>query len=168
MKKFSVFLCAILLVLGTSGVASASLFLSEQAGSWDINDSTTQTWEFDLDATTPMDSDDIITDAYFNAFATYSAYNDEAEIQFDMGSIGTYNWQWIIVGYGILADVYTEVVGDHYLKVGMTAADGDRFTVKLAGVGGCYTAVPEPATMLLLGCSIFGIAGIGRKKFFKK
>lgn len=50
-----------------------------------------------------------------------------------------------------------------------------RIALQVQGIGGndggsdSYIAVvPEPATMLLLGAGLIGIAGLGRKKLFKK
>lgn len=48
-------------------------------------------------------------------------------------------------------------------------SDWNDFAVKKVSIGGTYAApVPEPTTMLLLGAGLIGLAGAGRKKWFKK
>jgi hypothetical protein len=49
----------------------------------------------------------------------------------------------------------------------LSAFEGDSFYAysEFQAFG---TPIPEPATMLLLGSGLIGLAGYGRKKFFKK
>jgi len=45
---------------------------------------------------------------------------------------------------------------------------GDSFYLGNGGPIPIPGQVPEPATLLLLGSGLIGLAGYGRKKFFKK
>jgi hypothetical protein len=52
--------------------------------------------------------------------------------------------------------------------VGSDSLYGVTVFGEITAGGGGGGVIPEPATMLLLGSGLIGLAGYGRKKFFKK
>ena len=67
----------------------------------------------------------------------------------------------------ILPEEWTEALAEnHYLQIQYRSPLGEvKDGISIVGLSG--VAVPEPATMLLLGLGLIGLAGISRKKFKK-
>ncbi len=131
---------------------------------------------FTLDLT-----DDAIRDP--NAVTNvYSSFGPETNIefgQFELGIIGVkfdfgYNWRnwWISFNSNrlpVYGDFFLENGGPNDIAYndGVTNHDSDN-PLDFIARPNSVAPVPDPATILLLGSGLIGLAGYGRKKFFKK
>jgi hypothetical protein len=197
MKRFSVFLCAVVLVLVTVGLAGAipiNFNLSGANSSVELSNVSTLGWTW----VTAEIMDTLENEAFIlhdgqsstfdffkvtvGGFIGVGSADVTATLAFDEppssgtgdGSGGWFTFLGVLSAGHLIWDTQPETVfldnGDffditfHDLEVGGIG----NWAMIQATVTAHAAPIPEPATMLLLGTGLFGLAGVGRKKFFKK
>jgi hypothetical protein len=169
MKKLSVFICSVALVVGFAGAANAYSFSKEIKGDWWFGTGKSYTWGFNFEPVDvynvgfSMSFFDNESDRFAKEFADLIFDGNQLENRFEVNS-GIRTW------YG--SNLLKLVTGRNFM-VRMDGLGGDFRVRGLKFFGECRddsrsVPVPEPGMMLMLGIALLGLVVVSRRRFNSK